>query len=238
MLGIFKFFFKKVLKKYEDEIASLKKEIENKDAALSSSFSAINDKDVKIQALNTESGKKDLIIQQSQEEILILEKDIKRAMEEVSSKNIDLKNQKDKLDFIAQVINSRPERNNAYEKFLTLLNNDYMKFANENDSLAAEAAALLKLQGVAKQLELLTYDVSLLNKTIVAIAGSFSSGKSSFMNSFFTTRKVKLPTGMDQTTAISSYVMNGDENITGYSFKGGRVNISSNIFDGLLIKLG
>lgn len=46
-----------------------------------------------------------------------------------------------------------------------------------------------------------------MRKTVVAVAGSFSSGKSSFMNSFFVNRNVKLPTGMTQTTAISSYVM-------------------------------
>lgn len=140
------------------------------------------------------------------------------------------RNTNEKLQFIANVVNSLPVKNAAYEKYLKLLHNDYMKYANENDSLAGEAEALIKLQNVSKQLELLTYDATLLNKTIVAVAGSFSSGKSSFMNSFFTTREIKLPTGMDQTTAISSYIMNGEKSIAGYSYKGGRIDIPPSVF--------
>lgn len=237
MLGIFKIFFRKNIKEFENKIASLEMEIKNKDAIFSEKEilvsklrSSLNEKDEKITVLHQESEKKDSIIQESQEDILKLEQEIKTAMKEIEEKDKDLDSKKEKLEFIAQVINSNPVKNASYEKYLRLLHEDYMKYANENDSLAGEAAALLKLQNVSKQLELLTYDDALLNKTIVAIAGSFSSGKSSFMNSFFTTRKIKLPTGMDQTTAISSYVMNGDESITGYSYRGGRINIANNVF--------
>lgn len=228
MLGIFKFLFKKNKnessnKELEKKIASLQRDLESKDADLSQ-------KDEKISFLTKESDKKDSIIQESQEEILKLEQNIKETKKVLEEKDKDLDSKNEKLGFIAEVINSQPVKNPAYEKYLKLLREDYMKYANENDCLATEASALLKLQNVSKQIELLTYDESLLNKTIVAIAGSFSSGKSSFMNSFFKTRKIKLPTGMDQTTAISSYVMNGAESITGYSYKGGRVSISNNVF--------
>lgn len=160
----------------------------------------------------------------------LLDGEIKRIMEEMTQKDKVIESKNEKLGFIAQVINSLPVINSSYEKYKKLLKEDYMKYANENDSLAGEAAALLKLQSVSDQLQLITYDEALINKNIVAIAGSFSSGKSSFMNSFFTTRKIKLPTGMDQTTAIASYVLNGQESITGYSYRGGRVDISDSVF--------
>lgn len=211
------------IKELEDTIESLKNEVNNKN-------SIVLENEKTISALNQETQKNNSIIQEAQEDILRLEKEVKSLMDNIQKKNDALDSKNAKLEFIANVINALPEKNPSYEKYLKLLNEDYIKFSNENDALAAEASALKKLQSVAKKLELLTYDEALLNKNIVAIAGSFSSGKSSFMNSFFTTRKIKLPTGMDQTTAISSYVMNGKESITGYSYKGGKVNISNEIF--------
>lgn len=136
-----------------------------------------------------------------------------------------------KVNFIADVINAKAMPHEGFQKYQRLLYNDYMEYANQNDSLAEEAQCFLALQKVESDLKLMTYDESLLNKTIVAIAGSFSSGKSSLMNSFFTSRKIKLPTGMDQTTAISSYIMNGSEaNITGFSYRGGRVQVPEKVF--------
>lgn len=210
-------------KELENTIEFLKKEINYKN-------SIVLEKEKIISNLNLEAKKNDSIIQEDQENILRLEKEVKTLMNAVKEKDETLESKNAKLEFIANVINSLPKKNVSYEKYLKLLNEDYINFSNENDAFAAEAAAFLKLQSVSKQLELLTYDDALLNKNIVAIAGSFSSGKSSFMNSFFTTRKIKLPTGMDQTTAISSYIMNGEEAITGYSYKGGKVNISNEIF--------
>lgn len=143
----------------------------------------------------------------------------------------ELDERKYKMDFVANVINAKPEVNDAFQKYQRLLYNDYMKYANQNDSLAKEAQCLLALQKVENDLKFMTYDEALLNKTIVAVVGSFSSGKSSFINSFFVSKKIVLPIAMDQTTAISSYVMNGSElDITGFSYSGGRVQVPENIF--------
>lgn len=193
--------------------------------------SQINALEKEVSVLNEDTKEKDKMLQEFQENILKLEAQIKETIENMQIKDKKLENSNEKLQFLASVINANPLKNSAYEKFLNLLHKDYMDYANENDSLAGEAAALLKLQNVQEQLELLSYDETLLNKTIVAVAGSFSSGKSSFMNSFFKSKNVILPRGMDQTTAISTYVINGEESITGYSFKGGCVNIPENVFN-------
>lgn len=216
MLGFLSFLFKNKKKIFEKAEKDYKEKIVSLECLLKKNETLLQERDN--------------IIQESQEDIVKLEKDLQKTMKEIEKATEELDSKNEKLQFIAQVINALPETNPAYEKYLKLLNHDYMKYANENDSLAAEAAALVKLQNVAKQLELLTYYESLLNKSIIAIAGSFSSGKSSFMNSFFKTRDIKLPIGVNQTTAISSYVMNGDKNITGYSYKGGRVSIPNSVF--------
>lgn len=216
MLGFLSFLFKNKKRIFEKAEKDYKEKIVSLECLLKKNETLLQERDN--------------IIQESQEDIVKLEKDLQKTMKEIEKATEELDSKNEKLQFIAQVINALPETNPTYEKYLKLLNHGYMKYANENDSLAAEAAAFVKLQNVAKQLELLTYDESLLNKSIIAIAGSFSSGKSSFMNSFFKTRDIKLPTGMDQTTAISSYVMNGEKNITGYSYKGGRLSIPNSVF--------
>ena len=237
MLSIFKFLFNRSRKKnefqkkeFKEKIAFLGKDIKNRDAVLSQKNLLISD-------LESASNKKDETLSSLYETIDKKNDDLAKYLEtmrflafELEEKDKELDSKNEKLEFIAQVINSQPVKKSSYEKYMKLLSHDYMEYANKNNSLAGEAAALLKLQNVSKQLELLTYDYSLLNKTIIAIAGSYSSGKSSFLNSFFKTRKIVLPIGMDQTTAISSYVMNGSESITGYSYKGGRVNIANNVF--------
>ena len=137
----------------------------------------------------------------------------------------------DRLAFIAGVIEAKPEQNSGIKKFRKLMDEDYQRYANQNSSSSSGAKAMKTLQEVGAQLEVLARDQQILGKTIVAIGGAFSSGKSSFMNSLFSQDKVALPVGMDQTTAIASYVLDGENTeITGYSYKGARVTVPEKIF--------
>ncbi|QSI00564.1 zinc-ribbon domain-containing protein [Treponema phagedenis] len=166
----------------------------------------------------------DETIKKIKTELVNTNKQLDAVTEQLSDKSF-------KVSFVANVINAKPEVNDAFQKYQRLLYNDYMKYANRNDSLAEEAQCLLALQKVENDLKFIPYDEALLNKTIVAVVGSFSSGKSSFINSFFASKKIVLPIAMDQATAISSYVMNGSElDITGFSYSGGRVQVPENIF--------
>lgn len=137
----------------------------------------------------------------------------------------------ERLSFIGSVIEADPESNSGLETFRKLLEQDYQDYANQNSFLASEARALKTLQQVEAQLEQLARDTQILAKSIIAVGGAFSSGKSSFLNSFFSQNKVRLPVGMDQTTAISSYVLAGERSeITGYSYRGARVAVPDKIF--------
>ena len=119
--------------------------------------------------------------------------------------------------------------NPAFQKFKELFHKDYMEYANTNDALASEADAVLRLQRVEKQLELLSHDPALLSKNIIALAGLFSSGKSSFMNSLLKTGEIVLPVDSNPTTAIATYVLQGEKKIEGFSEKGGKIEISNNL---------
>ena len=158
-------------------------------------------------------------------------KALEAAQTELEKAKEDIRNQDDKIRFIADIINAPPVELPAMQEYKKLLAIDYREYAKNNDALSDEAGALLKLQEVEQQLELFSYDEAIAQKSVVAIAGSFSSGKSSFMNSLFADKKVRLPTGMTQTTAISSYVLPAESaSIIGHSFRGGRVAIPEKIF--------
>ena len=56
------------------------------------------------------------------------------------------------------------------------------------------------------------YYTILYKKSSVAVGGGCSSGKSSFINSLINDKKVKLPEGINPTTAIPTYVMHKEKN--------------------------
>ena len=138
--------------------------------------------------------------------------------------------QSDMLSFIASAVNAEPELNKGLLQFRTLLESDYQEYANQNAFLVSRISAMRRLQHAEAQIEQLTRDTQIISKTIVAVGGAFSSGKSSFMNSFFSQGDV-LPCSLKPTTAIASYVLSGESTeITGYTNRGARVAVPEKIF--------
>ena len=54
----------------------------------------------------------------------------------------------------------------------------------------------------------------LIGKKIVALGGGFSSGKSTFLNTFLGNAKI-LPTDINPSTSVPTYVLSGDKEISG-----------------------
>ena len=135
------------------------------------------------------------------------------------------------LNFVSEVVNAPANKNDYIEKLKNLINVDYLKFAS-SVNYPKEAEAYGKLQAFLKKVELLSFESDISNKNLIAIAGSFSSGKSSFINSLFkSSKEVRLPTGMTRTTAISSYIID-DKNvdISGITRDGCKLSISKDVF--------
>lgn len=142
-----------------------------------------------------------------------------------------LREMEDRFAFISEVLNAEENRNPHYVKFCQVLEEQYIAFANSSSTLNEEAVAYRELENVKNKLRFLSLQDSLLNRSVISVAGSFSSGKSSFLNSFFNTKEAKLPIGVKRTTAIPSYVVPGNQlKIIGYSYKHGKVNISKEHF--------
>ncbi|WP_230078342.1 acyl carrier protein [Helicobacter pylori] len=92
------------------------------------------------------------------------------------------------------------------------------------------------LQEIQKELQLVASYPSLFQKTIVAVGGGFSAGKSTFLNNLLGL-KLKLPEDMNPTTAIPTYCLKGKKEVLmGFSQNGGMVELPNLAFDHQFLK--
>lgn len=99
------------------------------------------------------------------------------------------------------------------------------------DSLKEKEIALLTIQEIKKELQLVASYPSLFQKNMVAVGGGFSAGKSTFLNNLLGL-KLKLPEDTDYTTAIPTYCLKGKKEVLmGFSQNGGMVELPYLAFD-------
>ncbi|GAA9906721.1 hypothetical protein VN0889_11830 [Helicobacter pylori] len=137
---------------------------------------------------------------------------------------------KERYDLIARILNAKTN-NEGLEEYQQILDNEFLEFASGVDSLKEKEIALLMLQEIQKELQLVAGYPSLFQKTIVAVGGGFSAGKSTFLNNLLGL-KLKLPEHIDPTTAIPTYCLKGQrEVLMGFSQNGGMVELPHLKFD-------
>ncbi|NHB53172.1 acyl carrier protein [Helicobacter pylori] len=144
--------------------------------------------------------------------------------------NIEPVGLEERYDLIACILNAKTS-NEGLEEYQSVLDNEFLEFASGVDSLKEKEIALLTLQGIQKELQLVASYPSLFQKTIVAVGGGFSTGKSTFLNNLLGL-KLKLPEDMNPTTAIPTYCLKGKKEVLmGFSQNGGMVELLSLTFD-------
>ncbi|WP_208369458.1 dynamin family protein [Helicobacter pylori] len=142
---------------------------------------------------------------------------------------------KERYDLIARILNAKTN-NEGLEEYQQILDNEFLKFASGVDSLKEKEIALLMLQEIKKELQLVASYPSLFQKTIVAVGGGFSAGKSTFLNNLLGL-KLKLPEHIDPTTAIPTYCLKGKKEVLmGFSQNGGMVELPNLAFDHQFLK--
>jgi len=133
----------------------------------------------------------------------------------------------DKYNFITSILSAKKSDNEYLREFQSLFNNEFLPFANKESSLADEADAVLIMQSIEGELKIIADCSHIYGKSIVAIGGGFSAGKTEFVSSFFKNKDVKLPIGINPVTAIPTYIINGKSSvIKGFSNNGGIVNLN------------
>ncbi|MCP3737565.1 dynamin-like GTPase family protein [Helicobacter pylori] len=142
---------------------------------------------------------------------------------------------KERYDLIARILNAKTN-NEGLEEYQQILDNEFLEFASGVDSLKEKEIALLMLQEIKKELQLVASYPSLFQKTIVAVGGGFSAGKSTFLNNLLGL-KLKLPEHIDPTTAIPTYCLKGKKEVLmGFSQNGGMVELPNLAFNHQFLK--
>ncbi|GAA7270518.1 hypothetical protein ID0498_06350 [Helicobacter pylori] len=137
---------------------------------------------------------------------------------------------KERYDLIARILNAKM-KNEGLEEYQQILDNEFLEFASGVDSLKEKEIALLTLQEIKKELQLVAGYPSLFQKTMVAVGGGFSAGKSTFLNNLLGL-KLKLPEDTLPTTAIPTYCFKGKKEVLmGFSQNAGMVELPHLTFD-------
>ncbi|RVZ78687.1 dynamin family protein [Helicobacter pylori] len=149
---------------------------------------------------------------------------------ENESHDFELERLRKQHGVIARILNARIE-NEGLEEYRRILDNEFLEFASGVDSLKEKEIALLTLQEIKKELQLVASYPSLFQKSMVAVGGGFSAGKSSFLNHLLGLN-LKLPENLTPTTAIPTYCLKGErEVLMGRSQNGGMVELPHLTFD-------
>ncbi|GAA6813607.1 acyl carrier protein [Helicobacter pylori] len=142
---------------------------------------------------------------------------------------------KERYDLIARILNAKTN-NEGLEEYQQILDNEFLEFASGVDSLKEKEIALLMLQEIKKELQLVASYPSLFQKTMVAVGGGFSTGKSTFLNNLLGL-KLKLPEDTNYTTAIPTYCLKGKKEVLmGFSQNWGMVELPNLAFDHQFLK--
>lgn len=124
---------------------------------------------------------------------------------------MELNDLQGRFDLVSMLLSAKPNPSEALDEFQQLLKKDYMEYTKVDDALSEEAGALLELQNICHDLEAFIHNKEVYSKNSIALAGGFSSGKSTFCNNLFSTKEIQLPVSIRPETAIPAYVISGDK---------------------------
>ena len=141
------------------------------------------------------------------------------------------------IDLIGQIMSAHDivngECTSHFKEFERLLKNDYLEFARK-DTYREEAEAYATLQRICSNMNQMRLSPRLASRNICTVAGSFSSGKSSFLNSLISGDKDILPTDLTPTTSIPTFISHTDKNeleINVFNYEGGKKLINTSILE-------
>ena len=140
----------------------------------------------------------------------------------------------EKYKLVCLCLSGRKNDNEKYRNFKEHTINRLFQFMNEEKSLKNEAEVVIQLQKIFFKLERGVNFHFLYKKNMISVGGAFSSGKTSFINSFINDKNLKLPEGLRPTTAIPTYIINDTSvKITGSSKNGSIIDIPNEIFSNI-----
>ncbi|MDR0550417.1 MAG: dynamin family protein [Spirochaetaceae bacterium] len=175
------------------------------------------------------------------EKIEELEDALDKAQTALDAANTKLRRaERDKQDefkqfrLVLDALSAKKTEHQYLNEFRRIVEHEYKPFAAEENSLPNEAEMFEKLKQIEFSVERMLNFHALSAQTIGAIGGGFSSGKSTFINSFFTEKTVQLATDINPSTAIPSYVVcESGAKITGYNSSGASFGIEPDVYESI-----
>ena len=154
-------------------------------------------------------------------------KDIERIEESARALAVQAQRYQHDIRLVGSIMSAKPRPDEvieeAFQKFGDLLE-EYLEEARL-DNYPAEADAFADLMVVRRKISRVRFAPRLAGKNIVAVAGGFSSGKSSFINSLMGAESRLLPTQITPTTSIPTYLhlaASSPLEIAAFNDKGGK----------------
>ena len=142
----------------------------------------------------------------------------------------ELQSTKRIFGLVTDILKASRADNVHIQQFHHLVRNDFKEFCNKAVELN-QMDDMALFEKIENEMQRITYCPPIHSKTLGAIGGGFSSGKSSFINSFMLDDTVRLATGVIPVTAIPSYVICGEmPDICGISYQGGLFKIQADIY--------
>ena len=141
---------------------------------------------------------------------------------------------KGRFQMIDKILSAKRIKNKNFEEYEKVFNEEFLHFANNENSLSEEAEVTLEFQDLREELIKIVNFNFLYSKNIIAVGGGFSAGKSEFLNVLLSNTDLKLPVGINPVTAIPTYIVNSKkEQVTAFSANGGRTEFEFKTYEKL-----
>lgn len=141
---------------------------------------------------------------------------------------------KNRFQMIDKILSAKRINNKNFEEYEKIFNEEFLPFANNENSLSEEAEVTLEFQDLREELIKIVNFNFLYSKNIIAVGGGFSAGKSEFLNVLLSNTDLKLPVGINPVTAIPTYIVNSKkEQVIAFSSNGGRTEFEFKAYEKL-----
>lgn len=141
---------------------------------------------------------------------------------------------KNRFEMIDKILSAKRINNKNFEEYEKIFNEEFLPFANNENSLSEEAEVTLEFQDLREELIKIVNFNFLYSKNIITVGGGFSAGKSEFLNVLLSNTDLRLPVGINPVTAIPTYIVNSKkEQVTAFSSNGGRTEFEFKTYEKL-----
>ncbi|AMW33563.1 dynamin family protein [Fervidobacterium islandicum] len=188
-------------------------------------------KEILINQLLKEKENQNETLSKYEQKISTLEKQLADIEARNKSLERELKHTKLKFETVRKLLDWDASESNVIIDFERAFDK-FIDFANRESSLTEEAFAIAVMQGIYDELRNIAKFPVLFKRNIISVGGSFSSGKSEFINSFIENKKIRLPVGINPVTAIPTYVVSSyEESIDAFSTRGGALSLDEELLN-------